>query len=492
MKADIITIDIGTSSCKVALFSDTGEIMAKRSESYSLLILPNGWVEQDPELIFRQVVKALHKLEEADVSFETVRGISLCAQISAQFLVDKTGRPLTNMISWMDQRAKKETLRFTGDFQREELEKITGMDMVVTPAYSIPKLMWMKENISSVLKESKHFVQIKDYVIYRLTGNWISDFTSLKGLVDQREGRPLQEIWRYLDLSPQLLPEVRKPYEIAGRFQRQKTGLKKIPADIPVVTGWNDMNAAFLGMGALLENGIGLDMTGTSEHLGWVGKTEPVSCEEYRGNNRIPFTEGTEAFYGVSSSSGLTIEWYVHKILKEADISAYIEAALKDFYWKDVEGLLFLPYLEGERNPWNNPDASGVFFGLKRHHEQKHLMAAVLEGICFELRAIFDCLPKKPTRIIVSGGASENKIWNQMKADIFNVKVQTIDVKEAGCTGAEILAQKALNDELSLEEISHSMIHTMEEFCPREECHSFYRKEYSKFIELYQTVEHLF
>lgn len=492
MKADMIAVDIGTSSCKAVLFSEKGEIMAAGRGKYPLIMKKNGWVEQDPELIFQQVLEAIEQIEAQVSDLSSLRCISFCAQMSAQFLVDKSGVPLTNIISWMDRRAERETVQLNQDFDKEYLEKLTGMDMVVTPAYSIPKLMWLKTHAPELLQKSSFFVQIKDYVIFRLTGNWVSDHTCLKGLVDQETGRPIPEIWQYLGLNSALLPEVRKPYEKAGTLRQGISRLQKIPVGTVVAVGWNDMNAAFLGMGALLEDGIGLDMTGTSEHFGWVGHAEKEQMS-YEGNNCVPYLDGRTIVYGVSSSSGMAIEWYVKEYLQKDNVGTYMQQMLeKDSHKAFAPRPIFLPYLEGERNPWNNPNARGVFWGLTREHRQEDLLRSVLEGICFELKAIQDRLPAIPKRIIVSGGAAGNPVWNQMKADIFGTTVQTINVQEAGCTGAALLGLKALEQTLSLEELSRKRIAVNAEYQPNCEMGEFYKERYETFLRLYRVLEDSF
>lgn len=493
MKADIIAVDIGTSSCKAVLFSDNGEIMATGRGSYPLLIKENNWVEQDPEIIFQQVLESLQQIENRVEDLNSLRCISFCAQMSAQFLVDREGIPLTNMISWMDRRAELETEQLNRDFSKKRMEEISGMDMVITPAYGIPKLMWLKKHMPDILKKSAFFVQIKDYVIFRLTGNWCSDPTSLKGLVNQENGTPLNEIWTYLGLNSKILPEVKKPYEKAGVLKKGIAKLQKIRAGVTIVTGWNDMNAAFLGMGALLEDGIGLDMTGTSEHFGWCGYAVQDTVQ-YEGNNCVPYLDGRNIIYGVSSSSGLAIEWYIKEYLQNEDVGYYMQQMLYDCETRPVssERPLFLPYLEGERNPWNNPKARGVFFGISREHQQRDMLESVLEGICFELKAICDRLPCLPKRVVVSGGASDNPVWNQMKADIFGTKIQTINVQEAGCTGAAFLGMKALEENISLEEISQKRIKVKTEYDPDSTVQEIYQKRYEKFLQLYRTLENSF
>lgn len=492
----ILSIDIGTSSCKVIVYSNSGEAVAEEKGSYPLITARDGWVEQSPDVIFSQLEEAVIRLGKRTELFE-IKAISICAQMSAQFLVDYQDQPITNLISWMDKRATEEVLQFTSDWTREEIMRITEMDMVITPAHGIPKLMWLKRHMPEQVEKSYKFVQIKDYIINKLTGKWVSDATSLKGFVKQDSGKPLTEILEYLDIKEDFLPQVKAPYEPAGFLKHgvwKECGLK---SGIPIVTGWNDMNAAFLGMGALLEDGIGLDMTGTSEHLGWAGTAEACKPEDYDGINYVPFLDKKHIFYGVSSSAGLAINWYVKDFLQKEDVQGYMECVFGSEQWimqehQRMQDLLFIPYLEGERNPWNNPNARGVFWGINKFHAQAHMTAAVLEGICFELRAIYERMPYKPKRFIVSGGASRNAFWNQMKANILKRDIVVTNVSEAGCMGAEILAEKALEPKKSLEEIVGERIRIIDVFTPNQKLEEYYDAKYNKFLNLYKAACQLY
>lgn len=491
----ILTIDIGTSSCKAALFTDAGIYKALAKGSYRLLFPEEGYVEQNPEEIFDGICAAVKKLEEKGNDLKKVCAIAFSAQIASQCLVDKEGKILTNLLSWMDTRAKEETLLFHQTFSQEEAEKLTGVDMVVTPSYSITKLRWLREHQPEMLKKAAGFVQIKDYVIWKLTGRWVSDVTSLKGLVHPKTRQVIPEILKFTGISEELLPEICEPNEIAGYLKENVKGFESLLAGIPVITGWNDMNAAFLGMGGLVDGYIGMDLTGTSEHLGCIGPCQKVNKDAYKGLNRVPFMKSREIFYGVTSSGGQAVEWYVKDFIGATDVKKYLENVCRRErelpIARDNE-LIFLPYLEGERNPWNNPSARGVLFGLNRSHRQADIAVAILEGVSFALRTIYDRLPHKPEMIIVSGGASFNNIWNQMKADVMNVKFGRLEITEVGCAGAAMLTMSALNPDISLEQLSTKMLKVEKVYKPNLERYRIYEKKYQKFLKLYRCLEQNF
>ena len=491
----ILAIDIGTSSCKAAVFSLKGDMLALGKGRYSLLFPKEGYAEQKPDEIYQGVCEAVCHLERQGIELSEIQAISFSAQIAAQCLVDSRGKAVTNLISWMDMRAWDEALEFTQKFSKEETEYLTGVDMVVTPAYSIAKLRWLHNHERGLLEMAARFVQIKDYVIYHLTGCWVSDAASLKGLVHAETGKAVPEIMTFIGESPELLPKVKKPYEIAGYLKKGVRGFEQLPAGIPVIVGWNDMNAAFLGMGALTGSCIGMDLTGTSEHLGCVTLRKRIEQKAYEGLNRVPFLDGREVFYGVTSSGGQAVEWFVKDMLGEPDVKAYFERLFerpKGLPLAEEQGPIFLPYLEGERNPWNNRDARGVFFGLNRSHRQPELALSVLEGVCFALRTIYDRLPQLPEKVVISGGASFNEVWNQMKADVMNVPFVRLETSEAGCTGAAIMAIAALHPKKTVEELAGGLFRPAKVYWPDQKRHLIYEKKYQSFLRLYHNLEPLF
>ncbi len=244
------------------------------------------------------------------------------------------------------------------------------------------------------------------------------------------------------------------------------------------------MNAAFLGMGALTNGFVGLNLTGTSEHLGCVGPCVHVAREAYLGVNRVLFLDDREAFYGVTSSGGQAVEWFVKDLMGAKDVHDYFNKLFEnqdEIPLASNDNLLFLPYIEGERNPWNNPEVRGVFFGLSRSHRQIYLAVAVLEGVCFALRAIYDQLPVKPEQMIVSGGASTDDLWNQMKANVMNAPFVKLNTTEAGCTGAAILALSILHLGMSFKEGTAKIVRPIQTYRPDADRCARYEKNISSF-----------
>ena len=491
MEAYILTFDVGTSSCKAALFSMEGRMLATGRGSYGVNHLPGGRVEQDPAEILRGIRNALNELRGQGYALRNVQAISFSSQIAAHCLVDAADRPMTPVISWMDQRAIAQVDAYNAAFTPEDTARLTGMDMLITPAHTITKLRWFSDNQSGLLEKAKHIVQVKELILHALTGEWVTDPTSLKGMVNQQSGKPIPEIMEFTRCPDRLLPRVGMPYEEAGRVRPDVEGFEDLQPGTPVVIGWNDMNAACLGMCGLPEGSVGFDLTGTSEHLGVMMNDMPGDfiC---RGVNRVPFLQGYEVCYGVTSSGGQALDWYVKKVFSHGSApEGYAEllGQLGGVKRSNVEKLIFLPYLEGERNPWNAPGGRGVFFGLNGNHDRVDMAYAVMEGVCFALRAIYERMPVHPESLVVAGGAARNDAWNRMKADCLGSVCRRLHTTEAGCNGAAILAMSHLRGERDLRQIARGMTGTIRDWSPDAGAAAYYDEKFARFMHLHDQLK---
>ncbi len=492
MRPYILTLDIGTSSCKAAVFSERYEIIYEGKGTYPLYSDSSGNVEQDPFEILDGVIRAVEEIRKAGCRMGTIQAISFSSQISAQCLVGRDGKPITNILSWMDRRAWREAEDIERCFTKEEIIQMSGMDMIVTPAYSPAKLLWMKRNIPDKLASALHFVQIKEIVIHYLTGQWVSDANSLKGLVSP-QGDPIDRIFKYIGTETSLIPSITKPYESAGSLKKNVVGFEDFRPGIKVITGWNDMNAAFLGMVGFSEKCIGLDITGTSEHIGIVRPLGDNVQKSYAGLNTVPFLSDHQAIYGVTSSGGQAADWFATSIMGKTSAGEYFAKIGGNGVLPPMDDdLICLPYIEGERNPVPIPKASGVFFGLKRKHTDADLARAVLEGVCFALRTICDRLPEKPEKYIISGGASKNSAWDSMKASVIGVPFESLYTTEAGCNGAAMLAAFALSKREEWTDIQKKFLKISQRFEVDEKEKARLETKYNKYLRLLECTKVLY
>ena len=492
----LLCLDIGSSACKGALIDSTGKVIGTHRESYPLLYAAGGReVEQEPEVLWAAAQRCLAELSAEKSRASRIAGISLSAQMSTHMLVAADGGPLTRFISWADRRAEKESREMAATFSAKALALELGATLQVAPSWPLPRLKWWRTHQPAVLDAARYLVQPKDWILWKLCGVWLSDLSSLRGWVHQESGRVSPLLAKWAGFEPILTPPTAEPAAVAGLVQRKLAQDLGLPNDVPVFVGWNDLAAAVLGCTGLPDRAVGFDITGTSEHLGIcyptseAPKSVPVLSE-------IPLGPDHGLRYGVTSSSGRILQWYREQFRgRPGGADGYGEmereaAAIAS----GSEGLIFLPCLDGERAPWFNPGTRGGFHNLGLSHSQAHFSRAVLEGIAFTLRSILQRLglEKAPDEFHVLGGGSAMAAWNQIKADVLQTPVVTMECAEAGCLGAAILAARGLGWHSSWESAGAAYIRSARTFEPNRNAAGLYEKQHVRFEKIYRAMEPLF
>jgi xylulokinase len=497
MKSDslILSLDIGTSACKGALIDAQGQAVLLRRQTYPVIRLSDGLrVEQDPAVLWAAVGDVIRGL----VTGRNGRGIaalSLSAQMSSHLLVDEKGQPLTRFITWMDRRAERQSVELAAVFSCDELCAEWGARLPVGPSWALPKLKWWKTYEPEILARARWLVQPKDWIVWKLSGVWLSDLSSLRGVRHQKTGQVSHRLMAWTGCNEDLTLPFAAPDAIAGTVQPSVARDLGLAEDTPVIVGWNDLAAGVAGATGLPRGPVGVDITGTSEHLGVLTPSE--SAPRIAGSlNEIPIGQDHELSYGVTNSSGSVMQWHWEMLrgnVGDAEGWEQLEQEITSVA-PGAEGLLFLPTLDGERAPWHNPHASGAFFGIHPSHGSAHISCAVIEGITFILRSILQRLGPgaTPGEFRVIGGASAMAAWNQRKADILQVPFVTLEVAEAGCIGAAMLAAKAIGWHPSLEESGKAMVRTGRRFDPNPKLAALFGRQHQRFEKLYAALEPMF
>ncbi len=429
----LLGLDIGSSALKVGLFTATGEALAIASHAYATAEPRPGFKEQDSTDWWNAVTKGVHEVLEA-VNNASILAIGTTGCISSLTFVDSEGSALRPSLGFQDRRASDEVLEIQEHFSRAELAELLAIDLPPAPNWPLPRLLWMRKHEPALLDRARYVLQAKDYINFRLTGEFTGDSSSNRGMVDLSADRPATAVFERLNL-PDLLPPLFRPEQMIGTVTRKaalETGLKP---GLPVIAGWNDLNASVLGSG-IVEDGQAFNVTGTSEHVG------VVTTSHYPTRELIcaPYLSGKKLLYGVTSSGGGSLQWFrrfTGKSIEELLASAATASG----------SLLFLPYLEGERSPVWDSDASGVLLGLRGSHGEGDVAHAILEGVAFSLKQILGIVEAhgipQPDTVVASGGASGAQLWNQIKADVLAHDVVTLRNPQAGMQGAAILAAVA-------------------------------------------------
>jgi xylulokinase len=442
-------IDIGTSGCKSLLVDAKGKVLARATAEYPMRSPRPLWTEQDPEEWWDAAVATIREvLEVSGVQANQVAALGLTGQMHGMVLMDSAGRVLRPCILWNDQRTARECREITERVGPQRVIRLTGNPVLA--GFTAPKIAWIRRNEPEVFGRTSRWLLPKDYLRYRLTGSFVTEPSDASGtaLFDVRERRWSEEMLEAVEVPPRWLPEVSESGAASARISAQAAGLTGLLQGTPVAGGGGDQAAQAVGMGIVSEGVTSVAM-GTSAVLFSASDTCRV---EPRGRlhtfcHAVP---GKWALLGVVLSGGGSLRWYRDQLGQEecrraretsrGDYEVITEVASRAP--AGCEGLVFLPYLTGNRVPHADPAARGVFFGLTLRHGRDHLARSILEGVAFALNdslQIMRGLGLETSRLTASGGGARSPLWRQILADVFSAPISTVRVDEGAAFGAALL-----------------------------------------------------
>ena len=460
--AYLLGIDVGTSGCKVLLIDAAGKVIAEEMREYPLDMPRPLWSEQNPEDWWDAATTAITLvLAASGVPAAQIVGVGLTGQMHGLVLLDAAGKVLRPCILWNDQRTAAQCAAITARVGFRNVLQLTGNPILT--GFTAPKLLWVSENEPEVYSRVAHVLLPKDYVRYRLTGEFFGDVSDSSGtsLFDVARRQWSDEMLAALDAPRAWLPEVTESPVASSRVST--TGAKEtgLAPGTPVVAGAGDQAAQAVGTGIITEGPISVTL-GTS---GVVFAASNAYRVEPAGRlhafcHAVP---GMWHLMGVMLSAGGSYEWFCEEfgarplvehcksVLKDPEIllqtgdkgahELLSEAAAN--VPAGSEGLFFLPYLTGERTPHADPNARGAFIGLTPRHKLEHLARAVLEGVSFGLRDSLELMRNLAlpiTQVRASGGGAKSPLWRQILADVFNAEIVTLNVTQGAAYGAALLA----------------------------------------------------
>lgn len=470
-------IDIGTTSAKAVAFSKEGEVVASHSISYDMQHPEPTWSEQDPEEIFSAVIQSLNEvlttLSPVQPAF-----ISFSAAMHSLIVMDEKGKTLTPCIIWADNRAHYVAEKIRATSQGYRFYQSSGV-----PVHSMSpmcKIAWLKENDPSTFSKAAKFIGIKEFIFFKLFGEFVSDtsIASATGLLNTMTLRWDKEILDFLEISEEKLPRLvsTKSYYF---YNGGVSGLSISP-NVPFVIGASDGSLSNLGTGA-----VGKTMAIT---IGTSGAARLVMPKpQVDEKMRIFCYHLKDDLYiagGGNNNGAVVLQWLKENILvSDEDYSELFDLA--NNVEAGSEGLLFLPYILGERAPLWNSNAKGVLFGLSIQHTKAHIIRAAIEGVVYCMYSIGSILMEKSevNEIHASGGFAKSDLWLQILADVMNTKVLVADTVESSALGAVVLGAEAMNMDVSLSQ------KFPKEFTPNPENHQVYKKQFNKFENLYELLK---
>lgn len=499
----ILGIDIGTTSLKAAVFNSQGENQASAVVEYALLT-PDTDVVEAPCSIYMESIKKCMEIISATGKVETREIVTVGFSVQGETLcfLDGEGSPLRNAIVWMDNRAVKQAEELRAYFGDELCYKITGQ-VSFEACWPAAKVLWVKENEPEVYEKVKHILLLEDYIIYLLTGKFVSEGSLLCSTEywDIKTKDYWKDMLAYLGMQREWLPDIKESGEIVGTILPEMAEMLKISKDAQIATGCLDQVAGAIGVGnikpGLLSENIGAA-------LAICAVTEKLT---YDPNRLMPvhyFAVPDTYMMHTFTTGGMCLRWFRDNFCQEemavqetAGVDAYdlINKAVEKVS-PGSEGLIALPHLQGSMAPDVNLSAKGVFYGATLLHKKAHFARSIMESLGYIIRRNLEAIQGmgiEVKQIRTMGGGSKSDIWNQIKSDITGKQLYTTQsAQDAACLGAAILAGKATGVFDSIESACESMIKIKKVYKPDEKNRVVYEEQYEKYKALFRAMEPIF
>ncbi len=495
----LLGIDAGTTSFKGMLMDEQGNIVCNVSESYALLSPAISIIEFQTENywdIFKKVIAKILKQSKVDPGY--ISALTIDSQGETLICLDEHGNPTRNAIVWMDNRSVKEAEKIRDTFGSTVVYGITGQPEVVA-TWPATKIMWIRDNQPNIFKNTRKFLMLEDYLIYKLTGEYVTEksVTSSTIYLDINKGIWWNDMLDVIGINSEQLPHIKESGVPVGALSEEaciSTGLSR---NTIVVTGALDQIAGVIGSGNIY-NGMVSETTGSCLAMcintGTIPNLEngykiPIHCHALQGKYCMMFW---------SQTAGILLNWFKDNFYEGLHNSNDIYGKM-DFEADNVpagcEGLLLLPHFEGTAFPHFNPHAKGVFYGLTLKHTRAHFVRAIMESIGFMLREQLDAAEKlgiSTYEIRSSGGGAKSRLWNEIKADVTGKPIVTLKNTETACLGSAILAGVGIGLYESIEKACSKTVTELERYNPDICKASNYKKSYDMYRNLYSNLSVLF
>lgn len=486
----ILAVDIGTSATKAVLFDTAANQIALARQFYPIHTPRLGWSEQEPEVIFEAVLAAMRAIIRSLPENGRIAGVAFSSQLYSILAAGPDGRVLTPSLTWSDTRSADIARSFSQHTAARKIYETTGCP--IDAIYPLAKIQWLKSNFE--LPENVKFISIKEYVIYRLTGRFIADWSiaSATGLFDIRTCQWDKTALALLDISPENLSALVPPRYLFSTWQKEVTAAIGLPPDTPLIVGGGDGPLASIGVGASASNTLAVNVGASAAARSII--SEARVDPEGRLWTYVA-DEGLWVIGGIVSSGGIVYEWFLRNFLPESielaegpaqSIHDYVDRLVSEVR-PGAENLIFIPYLGGEQCPVWQPHTRGSFFGVDFRHTKGHFARAVLEGICRSIyrvsesiEALFD---QRFSEIRVTGGLTASPAWLQIAADMFGTPIVVPETVEGSARGASILGLVTLGYISSIEQLANGF-EARQTVYPRDDRHTYYQEQYKMFQQI--------
>jgi len=498
-----LAVDLGTSAVKAAIFDAGGRRVALAIEEYQLLTPAENVCELPAEVYWEKFLAAWRKvLADSKIDPEQITAVGFSSQGETFVPVDATGEPLRNAIVWLDNRAGKEAGAVEKQFGRETIYKTTGQP-AVGPIWPAVKFLWIKNNQPDVFKATHKFLMAEDYLIHRLSGRYVSEFSvySSSLVLDINKRALWSDMLDFIGISAEQFPELRESGSVVGTISPNAAEATGLSTDTLVVTGAYDHAAGSIGAG-VTHSGVISETTGSAMAI-----CAPVNNVAFDPEYRVPVhchaISGKYFFSPWGETAGMVLKWFRDKFcqaeIAEANATGCdtfeILGKLAAAVQPGSEGLIMLPFLSGTGSPEFDSNAKGVFFGAALKHGKGHFVRAIMEAVTYMIARnveVMADLGVKLDEIRSLGGGAKSDLWCQIKADAMQATVAVVEESEQALKGAAILAGVGAGVFADLETASNDMVAIRKRYQPNPANAAVYAAGLAKYEQLYERLKDVF
>lgn len=498
MAAYLLGIDIGTSSCKIVLFDREGGVVATETGEYKVYYPNEGWAEQNPDEWWEAVCESTKKLiGKSGIDPADIAGVGTDGQSWSAIAVDEDGKCLMNTPIWMDTRSEDICRELRSSFG-EKIFALSGNSL--QPSYSTAKIIWYKRNHPDIYKKIKYILQSNSFIVYRLTGAVTQDISQGYGVAcfDMRKGTWDKDMARDLDIPAEFLPEIFPCHEVVGKVTKEAAALTGLKEGTPVVAGGLDAACGTLGTGVLND--------GETQEQGGQAGGMSICLDHYAADPALILSfhvvPGKWLLQGGTTGGAGVMRWItanfgeyertLEKVKNLTDVAQF--NILAEAVPPGSDGLVFLPYMAGERSPIWDPKAKGVWYGIDFTKTKGHFIRSAMEGGAFALRHNLEIAEKcggEVKELRAMGGASLAKIWTQIKSDVTGKPITVCHSGTETSLGAAILAGVGTGVYKDFKEAVDLTVHTTRHHEPDTSNKEVYDRNYQIYKELYENLKDL-
>ncbi|MCR4999181.1 MAG: xylulokinase [Lachnospiraceae bacterium] len=482
-----VGIDLGTSSVKLLLMDEKGDIKKIVTREYDCQFPHPGWSEQDPYVWYEESMKGLKELV-ADCDKSQVAGISFGGQMHGLVILDENDAVIRPAILWNDSRTTEENDYLNNEIGKDKLSKYTAN--ISFTGFTASKILWVRNKEPENFARIKKIMLPKDYLAYRLTGVNCTDYSDASGmlLLDVANKKWSKEMCEICHITEDMLPTLYESYDKVGTLLPHVATELGLSDQVIVAAGAGDNAAAAVATGTVGEGNCNISM-GTSGTV--FISSEKFGVDEHNALHSFDAADGGYHLMGCMLSAASCNKWWMDEIIGTKDYAA----EQKDITKLGENHVYFLPYLMGERSPYNDPYARGTFIGMTMDTTRADMTQAVLEGVAFAFRDSIEVARSLGIKIEASkicGGGAKSPLWKTIMANVLNIRLDVLKTEEGPSMGGAMLAAVANGEYASVAEAAQAIVEVVDHVDPTPELAAKYEARYQQFRQVYPTVKELF